>query len=63
MKLAAQENKMANQMTHEQKLKVEAEIAKLIAETAKINTETKWYTAIVASTGTLAIVAVVKLFL
>ena len=43
--------------------KIDAEIAKLIAETAKINRETQWYVAIVASTGTLAIVAVVKLFL
>ncbi|MFA8386848.1 MAG: hypothetical protein ACEPO2_14580 [Pelagibaca sp.] len=43
--------------------KVRAEIAKLVAETAKINKENQWYVAIVASTATLAIVAVVKLFL
>lgn len=43
--------------------KMRAEIAKLIAETAKINTENQWYVAIVASTATLAIVAAVKLFL
>ena len=54
-------------MTHaEQNLaddKARAEIAKLIAETAKINRENQWYPAIVASTATLAIVAIVKLFL
>ena len=43
--------------------KMRAEIAKLLAETSKINTENQWYVAIVASTATLAIVAVVKLFL
>ena len=43
--------------------KMRAEISKLIAETAKINKENQWYVAIVASTATLAIVAVVKLFL
>ena len=43
--------------------KMRAEIAKLIAETSKIRRETDWYIAIVASTMTLAIVAVVKLFL
>jgi len=51
---------------HEQTLvddKVRAEIAKLIAETAKINKENQWYVAIVTSTATLAIVAVAKLFL
>ncbi|MEM6727491.1 MAG: hypothetical protein AAF618_03225 [Pseudomonadota bacterium] len=42
--------------------KMRAEIAKLIAETSKINQEAKWYVAIVASTGTLAIVAVAQLF-
>lgn len=54
-------------MTQEQQTiaddKVRAEIAKLVAETAKINKENQWYVAIVASTATLAIVAVVKLFL
>ena len=43
--------------------KMRAEIAKLLAETSKINTENQWCVAIVASTATLAIVAVVKLFL
>jgi uncharacterized membrane protein len=43
--------------------KMRAEIAKMIAETGKIRRETDWYVAIVASTMTLAIVAVVKLFL
>jgi len=61
--------------------KIDAEIAKLIAETAKINNElpaiiaklavetakisneNRWYPAVVASGATLAIVAIVKVFL
>jgi hypothetical protein len=43
--------------------KIRAEIAKLMAETSKINSENKWYPAIIASSATLAIVAIVKLFL
>lgn len=43
--------------------KIRAEIGKLMAETAKINRETQWYPAVVAASATLAIVAVVKLFL
>lgn len=43
--------------------KVDAEIAKLIAETAKINKELKWYEATVIIATTLAITAIVKLFL
>ena len=43
--------------------KIQAEIAKLIAETSKINSENKWYLMIVGASVTLAIVAVVKLFL
>lgn len=40
-----------------------AEISKLIAETAKIDSENRWYPFVVGSGLTLAIVAVVKLFL
>ncbi|MEE9271803.1 MAG: hypothetical protein V3U57_00815 [Robiginitomaculum sp.] len=43
--------------------KIQAEIAKLMAETAKINSENRWYPLIVGSTATLAIVAIVKMFL
>jgi hypothetical protein len=43
--------------------KVRAEIAKLVAETSKINGENRWYPAVVASGATLAIVAIAKLFL
>lgn len=54
-------------MTHDEASlnddKARAEIAKLIAETSKINTENRYYVAIVASTATLAIVAAVKLFI
>ncbi len=50
--------------------KMRAEIAnlnnlssKMAAETAKINSERQWYPAVVASGATLAIVAIVKIFL
>lgn len=43
--------------------KMRAEIGKLMAETAKINSENRWYPLVVGSGLTLAIVAVVKLFL
>lgn len=43
--------------------KMRAEIAKMIAETGKINAENKWYPLVVGSGATLAIVAIVKLFL
>ncbi|MDF0603281.1 hypothetical protein P1J78_21305 [Psychromarinibacter sp. C21-152] len=42
--------------------RMEAEIAKLIAETSKINSENRWYPMVVASGLTLALVAIVKLF-
>lgn len=43
--------------------KVDAEIAKLLAETSKINRENVYYPLVVGSGITLAIVAVVKIFL
>lgn len=43
--------------------KMRAEIAKLLAETSKINGENRWYPLVVGSGATLAIVAIVKLFL
>ena len=43
--------------------KVRAEIAKLVAETSKINAENRFYPLIVGATATLAAVAVAKLFL
>lgn len=42
---------------------MDAEIAKLIAETSKINSKGRWYPAVVGSGITLAIVATAKLFL
>ncbi len=39
------------------------EIAKLIAETSKINAENRWYLLVVGSTATLAILAAAKRFL
>ena len=47
-------------MTHD---KIQAEISKLIAETSKINRENVFYPVIVTATATLALVAVVKIFL
>ena len=43
--------------------KVFVEIEKMRAEITKMQSENQWYPAIVASTVTLAIVAVTKLFL
>lgn len=47
--------------------KMRVEIARIIAETAKLNKETRWYELVIfaggASALTLAIVAVTKLFL
>lgn len=56
-------NVKSTTMDQSQHQKVEAEIAKLIAETAKINGENRYYPLIVGATATLAIVAVVKMFL
>ena len=44
-------------------MKVDAEIAHLIAQTLKLNKETRWYEIVMIVSATLAIVAVVKLFL
>jgi len=41
---------------------VSAEIAKLIAETMKINAETRWYPAIAAAGVMVAFIAVLRLF-
>ncbi|MGB0967618.1 MAG: hypothetical protein ACPGUX_05500 [Halocynthiibacter sp.] len=52
--------------TQEQSLsddKMRAEIAKLLAETSKINSENRWYPFVVGSGVTLAMVAIAKLFL
>jgi hypothetical protein len=47
--------------------KTRAEIARIIAETTKLNKETQWYEPVIfaggASALTLAIIAVTKLFL
>lgn len=43
--------------------KINAEIAKLIAETSKLNKDLKWYEITIIIAGTLAIIAIVKLAL
>ncbi len=53
----------ATQADLDQHDKIQAEIAKMIAETSKINNGNKWYPAIVGASVTLVIVAIVKLFL
>ena len=55
-----QKSKTMDENTSKQ---VDAEIAKLIAETAKLNSENRYYPIIVTATATLGIVAVAKLFL
>lgn len=50
-------------MDQAQLAKIHAEIGKLIAESAKINAEARWYPVVVGTGGILGIVAlVVKLF-
>ena len=43
--------------------KVRAEINYLLAQTAKASKETKWYEIVITISATLAVVAIVKLFL
>jgi len=43
--------------------RISAEISKLMAETAKINRENVYYPLVVGASVTLAIVAIVKIFL
>ena len=43
--------------------KMRAEIAKMMAETAKINSENRYYPVVITASATLAIVAIAKLFL
>lgn len=43
--------------------KARAEIAKLVAETAKINTENRWYPAVVGAATMAAALTIAKLFL
>ncbi len=57
------DTKTLDQKDIDQHDKIQAEIAKLIAETSKINKENQWYLLIVGASVTLAIVAVVKVFL
>ena len=42
---------------------MDAEIAKLMAETAKINKETKWYEFVVITALVVAVITITKLFL
>jgi disulfide oxidoreductase YuzD len=50
-------------MSEENSKKIDAEIAKLLAETAKINNETMWYPMVVVSGLFIAIGAVIKFIL
>jgi len=43
--------------------KVEAEIAKLIAETSKLNAETRWYPMVVMAGFFAVVITLTKLFL
>jgi hypothetical protein len=43
--------------------KIQAEIAKLMAETAKLNKEIRWYEIVIVSAATLTVVAIAKLFI
>lgn len=50
-------------MTNAEAEKLHEEIAKLIAETAKINAQARWYPVVAAATMLGAAVAFTKLFL
>ena len=52
--------RIGRRSTEDEKLR--AEISKLIAETTKLNGESRWYLLVVGSGLTLAIATVVKLF-
>lgn len=54
-------NKMTEATLNEQK--IQAEIAKLMAETAKLNKEIRWYEIVAISAATLTVVAIAKLFI
>lgn len=58
MERTLQDQKLTAEITH-----LVAETQKLISETRKTNRETTYYPLVVGATLTLAIVAVVKLFL
>lgn len=57
------EQRLADDKMRSEIAKMSAEIAKIAAETAKINNENRYYPLVVGSGATLAIIAVVKLFL
>lgn len=52
--------KTKNELSHE---KMQAEINKILAQTIKLNKDIRWYEIAVIVALTLAIVAVVKLFI
>jgi len=43
--------------------KMRTEINKMIAETAKVNKDIRWYEVVIIVSATLAVVAIAKLFL
>ena len=55
MNMTAEEQKLADN-------RARVEIAKLVAETSKINSENRWYPLVIGSGITLAIVAVLNDF-
>ena len=58
--MSKDEKETEQQLYHD---KVQAEINHLLAQTAKVNKETKWYEIVIIVSATLAVVAIVKLFL
>jgi len=52
--------KTNTELSHE---KMQAEINKILAETIKLNKDIRWYEIAIIVAATLAIVAIVKLFL
>ena len=58
--MSADRQKTGHEFYHD---KVQAEINHLLAQTAKLSKELKWYEIVITVSVTLAIVAIVKLFL
>jgi len=54
---------MDDQMTNAQLANMQAEIDKLMAETAKINAEARWYPMVIAGGAIAGIITLTKLFL
>ena len=61
--MTSEEREAFNKKIDAELSKLVAETAKLVAETSRINNENRYYPLVVGSGATLALIAIVKLFL